>query len=356
MISKFISLYWRNFLGLTLPIAFLPLAAYALQLTGGVEHTDALPQLSPQLGVGQKANQQALEAQVQLDISKLKPLQPMMDNSYPLQGQAQQSGPLQGQAQMYQPGQTQKGQMDNANPLQGRAQQGGPLQGQAIQNNPGQMMAMQPTAEQQFLRAATDSTRLRQSLGNRWVMIPNWMAGVWHRDRQYNITVKDYDNKFIPAGAGSYVSDSLMTWGQQIDPNGNIWHYMDMECSIPSSYGQRIDFIHNLVIADARLVNGNLEFIRQFNIRSKLTSKGDVAATQRQEELQWVWPLNMKTLQVVCSTQVYRPDGRPGMLHTSGWYLTRVKDFRPTDNYKGKNLKEDFRIFLSANGMYQGMR
>jgi hypothetical protein len=358
-----------------LALAFiLPPLSFALQLEGGVEHTAVLPELSPALAPGNSANPQALQAEAEMNVLRLRrlapignpPLQGQVDqNGNPLQGQVDQYGnPLQGKVDQY--GRPLQAEVDqNGRPFQGLAEQMGraPLQGQANQNGPfsGQALQgdsvrnpLQGQASQQRspLTAACDSTMLRQQMGNRWVMIPKWMAGVWHRDRQINITVNDFNNKFIPARSGSYASESTMSWGQQVDAQGNIWHYLDSNSMVPSGHGTRVDFLHHLLLSDARLINGDLEFIRQFNVRAQLGHNGRISQTQRQEEIQYIWPINRDTLEVVCSTQVYNDRGRPTLKHTSGWYLRRVKDFQVQDRFRGVPLKDSLRTFLQVNNMY----
>jgi len=190
-----------------------------------------------------------------------------------------------------------------------------------------------------------------ESASNRWVKIPNWLAGTWIVDSEWTVSRQDCVTGQTSNAATYFKAKSRFTYGDQRDREGGIWHYLGVPyCSstdFPSftEYHQvsSKDFIEN--------VPQRVSIKTEFAVIRVSKSTRQVIETLQQESITTYSFANVDQLDMTSSTKVFDQLGSARNIAGNQAVVTRAEPFEQIEQDNGKNLHELFRQFLLANNL-----
>lgn len=176
-----------------------------------------------------------------------------------------------------------------------------------------------------------------------WYRIPNWFAGVWHRD---TIIQKGL------LGIKSEVQNSRnMRRGYQTDALGGIWDYRDEPFADPVDIGASVDYkvvrIREPVSISGKSVT--LHFIASCFLINKTTH--EIVKAYQEEEFQTWQGGDHQNLRCDASQRIFDAFGASKQVSTCSFVDRLLQEYAPIDKYHGKDLKADFVRFLTSHGM-----
>jgi hypothetical protein len=175
-----------------------------------------------------------------------------------------------------------------------------------------------------------------------WYLIPNWYAGLWHREMQ--------TDKIGLFRTVNHVSRRDRLRGDQIDRLGRIWQAHDEPNVVIVDTGKAIDYILD---RSTRQISMQADLVVTRFIGSDIMvdkNSGRIIKSGQREEIQEMRPGPGGTLR--CKTKLTKFDQNGQQLNTiSGtWDEQLIRPFQPLDFYQGRNYFQDFCQYLQATG------
>lgn len=184
-----------------------------------------------------------------------------------------------------------------------------------------------------------------------WFMIPKWMAGSWNKKGDLTVSVTNL--RTGKTNAVNEWTDDVMTvtWGQQTDRNGNIWHadFLPSERDGESD-GKAVKFLTTAMRCEktdpASLVTRTHYLVSEIN-----ELNGQITDTFQQESLNLYLQQADGELLNKSSNRVFTYAGQPikgGELVSRFW---KVAPFTPVARARNIDLVASLRQYLTAHGM-----
>ncbi|MBS1992042.1 MAG: hypothetical protein JSS83_16080 [Cyanobacteria bacterium SZAS LIN-3] len=171
-----------------------------------------------------------------------------------------------------------------------------------------------------------------------WYMVPNWFAGLWHRETQ--------TDKVGLFRTVTHASRRDRMRGYQIDRKGRIWQAHDEPNVVVVDTGRSLDYILDRVLQPLT-VSDDVVVIR-FIGSDIVVDKGSrkIIRSGQREEVQEIKPGPNNTLR--CHSKLTRFDQNGNRLNTisGGWEEYLLRPFQPLDFYEGRNYFQDFCQYL----------
>ena len=173
-----------------------------------------------------------------------------------------------------------------------------------------------------------------------WYMIPNWYAGLWHREVQ--------TDKVGLFRTVTHASRRDRLRGDQIDALGRIWQAHDEPNVVIVDTGNTLDYILDRS-SDPVTMQADLVVIHYIgsDIVVDKSSRRIVRSGQR-EETQELRQGPNGTLQVETKLTRYDQNGSKLATISGSWSEQLLKPFQPLDFYQGRNYFQDFCQYLQA--------
>jgi hypothetical protein len=187
--------------------------------------------------------------------------------------------------------------------------------------------------------------------GNTWYKIPEWLAGIWHKESQTDYYVYSYANNSMDSSVHKQVARSDGRWGMQKDDSGNVWQYD------PLPYTQTIDAGTQSIVQVVRVCEPIELDGRRFAKRSVVTeirtdkATAKIVSVQTGEEISYFIPQSDNLVKRETSSKVFDSNGQPILLGRSYSYENRLTWFQEQDFYLGKDMRVLFKQFLKMSGL-----
>jgi hypothetical protein len=176
-----------------------------------------------------------------------------------------------------------------------------------------------------------------------WYQIPAWRAGEFHREKQLDHT---------QFGDVESVSKVDHVYGMQVDRKGGIWHHM----SWPGITKVSLDGYSQYKIIN-RYEPVSLK-ANEFCVKISSTNidvddkSGKITRVARQEEFDAYYPGAAGTAMGKCWIKGFSQHGRTNTtIERCTVEEVRVKPFVVINSFRGRDLRESFRRYLSAHDM-----
>jgi len=186
--------------------------------------------------------------------------------------------------------------------------------------------------------------------GNTWYKIPEWLAGIWHKESQTDYFLYNYSSNSMDSSVRKQTAISDGRWGMQKDDSGNVWQYD------PLPYTQTIDAGAQSIVQVVRVCEPIELDGRRFAKRSVVTeirtdkATGKILATQTGELISYFIPQSDNLIKRETSSKVFDSNGQPILLGRSYSYENRLTWFQAQDFYLGKDMRALFKQFLKMTG------
>jgi hypothetical protein len=199
-----------------------------------------------------------------------------------------------------------------------------------------------------------DMRNVQQTAGdgkNNWYLVPNWLAGTWHKEQQtdyfrywYKTGQEDIETHNVPARSDG-------TWGTQRDEKGNIWQYD------PAPFTTSVDSGSDIIIQVVRLSEPVECTAKRFVRRSVDTQirvdklSNVIKSVESGEQISSYTPEVANLVKRTTSAKVFDQQGQPVLLGKSFSYERKTAEFAPQDIYAGKDMRSLFQQFLQRQAV-----
>jgi hypothetical protein len=184
--------------------------------------------------------------------------------------------------------------------------------------------------------------------GNKWYVIPHWLAGKWHQDKQTTYYSYDYETEEADRSRHETTARGDDELGWQQDRRGGIWQYENAPyIAVVEGDGyfavQIIKMSEPVSVSEKQVV---LRF-RGIDLHVDSDTKRIVASSQN-EKLQVYTQSDYGPgySRCVASIKSFDEDGKPSRLSQAATISVQRQLFTPTNDYKGKDMKQLFRQYL----------
>jgi hypothetical protein len=202
--------------------------------------------------------------------------------------------------------------------------------------------------------AAPQGSRTLQNPIVKWMWIPKWMAGSWTKQGDQTVSYTDLRTG-VTTPMNEWTQDvATLTWGNQIDGQGNIWHAYLIPWERHSiSNGKSVKFI----IVDVKR-EGDQPDQLVGRVHSIVTERigAQIVDSFQQEALNDYFVLPSGQLENHSSNRDFTNEGQPireGMLVSR---FTKVGPFVPVATMNGIDLLKSLNDYLRAHNMSQLVR
>jgi len=187
----------------------------------------------------------------------------------------------------------------------------------------------------------------------RWYRIPNWYAGIWHREFDTRTFEKDYLTGKSSKRKWLIKDRCNARHGHQMDSTGQIWECADaMGQGIAE--GEDEMFYQNVVSYQPVEVTQNKVVFKVLLDLVVVGKQTQVILNAKQTEniQEYTVGENPNVLMVEASMKTFDADGRPVSLEVSHTELSRIGAFEPKEKDPGgRDLHTLFKSYLQANGL-----
>ena|GEM_PF-492991 len=205
-----------------------------------------------------------------------------------------------------------------------------------------------PPVEQKFKPGAHFDLSAELSPDNIWVKIPNWLAGSWSARDETAVFFQDFKKGVSRNVSEQFKAKQDFTYGQQIDKNGQIWHYMGVPYtskSMHTSYEEIHDVKEKSLV---RSSEDQAEFRSLYTVLFLDNFTATIQRSQQQESLTTYSPLGDDRIAMTASTKVFDLGGRPQNLQRNEAIIKRYRHFNVINEKDGKDLAALFQQFMAA--------
>jgi len=186
---------------------------------------------------------------------------------------------------------------------------------------------------------------------NNWVQLPAWIAGTWIVREETAVLRQDFKNGQIDRHPTRFATSQEFSYGCQRDRQGGIWHYI----GVPYTSKTRMadyEEIHEVkekkfLVATADLV----QFRSVVTVVRVGNDSGRVADSFQQESITTYKPYEDGLIELSASTKTFDAGGRAVFQQDNQAKIRRARRFSPQDHKEGKDLKELFIQYLTAQGL-----
>lgn len=179
----------------------------------------------------------------------------------------------------------------------------------------------------------------------RFFIIPNWLAGSWHKDSQTDFYRYNYLTKETDVTTRTEPARSDGAWGTQIDAEGNVWQYDATPFQTTIDTGS--EYVVQLVRSMEPVESNDVHFVRKSldtQIRvDRMTNR--IKAVESGEQLTTYTPEEAGLIKRESSAKVFDQQGLPTLLGKSFCYEKKIAQFSPQDVFQGKDMKTLFAQF-----------
>ncbi len=174
-----------------------------------------------------------------------------------------------------------------------------------------------------------------------WFKIPNWRSGEFHREIQTDFTL---------AGPKTFKSAVNHFYGFQTDKIGQIWNYVSYPYT-EKVINQNYTDIKLVIFFEVLKITNELYSIHCItNDIIVNNSNNQIVKSYQTEDFQAFKQVANNVAEAHCHSQFFDSHGQA--ISESQKYLfqeTRIKDYKPTNFWNGKDLSISFANFLLAN-------
>jgi hypothetical protein len=190
---------------------------------------------------------------------------------------------------------------------------------------------------------------------NHWFRVPNWLAGSWHYDERTTLYEYDYSTRQTNHKRTKDVDIATRSFGQQMDPRGNIWQFDQTPYTVMSEGGDAFAYTLRTEYVPVELEGSDPTNSSKFTVRilanqlrvDKVTNT--IKDSLVVESIQTFSPEPNGTLRLEYSEKVFDFYGHPHMLRNGFVIERKVANFTPVDLLQGQDLKRLFQEFLAGN-------
>jgi hypothetical protein len=190
-----------------------------------------------------------------------------------------------------------------------------------------------------------------EAANNRWVRIPNWLAGTWIVDNETTVSRQDCVTGQTSYASTYFKAKSRFTYGDQCDREGGIWHYLGVPyCSATDFPG----FTEYHQVSSKEFVENTPQRVSiktQFAVVRVSKTTRQVIETLQQESITTYSFANVDQLDMTSSTKVFDELGAARNIACNQAVVGRAEPFTQIDRDGNKDLHQLFRQFLLANNL-----
>ena len=176
-----------------------------------------------------------------------------------------------------------------------------------------------------------------------WYLIPNWYAGLWHRETQVNkIRFKNVER----------VSRRDSRRGFQMDELGGIWHYRNEPFTTQVDGGNIVDF-KMMFVVEPVAISDRCVAIRAIDTTTSVSKQTNKIVSVKQfESFFSTVPVSETELYTDASMKAFDSKGRSVGANNKGYFREyKIQPFVEINYLNGKDLKEDFKLYLRSHGL-----
>jgi len=203
------------------------------------------------------------------------------------------------------------------------------------------------------LRAGADfhEDKLTNGASNRWLKVPNWLAGTWLVKTETAVFQKDYKTGRSSNSQTTYKARHEFTYGYQKDLQGDIWHYIGVPYTSKTSLSEYDEF-HKVSLKDFQTVTGNEVRFRTLMTVIRVNRSSDTIITSfQQESITSYRPVEDGVIELTSSTKSFDAAGNPRHETCNTATIKRVKPYIAVNEKDGKDLAALFKDFLVSRGL-----
>jgi hypothetical protein len=179
-----------------------------------------------------------------------------------------------------------------------------------------------------------------------WFMIPQWMAGRWHKRGDLTVSVTDVQSGHT--GMANVWTDNEMTvhFGHQVDRAGNIWHAN----FIPSQHagdsdGETVRFV--TVAQQCEVTNPQEVVTRTHYVVTKtMISSNEVVERFQQESINDYVLSPKGELENKSSNKMFRMNGQAYRIGVLQSQFMKVQEFAPENIDRGIDMRKALADYL----------
>lgn len=212
-----------------------------------------------------------------------------------------------------------------------------------------------PSLAEKFpLGALFDLKEIEIDRRNKWIKIPKNLAGDWSVDSNGIALVKEYswDSKsktWNYIGAFRDDLDVGVSFGDQIDRNGDVWEYIGTPCITKKKLGRRIKIQFKQKPDVSASNSERIVYHHTYGTVFVGAKDGKIRETFQNESIQ-KYTIFIRKMEYVFSIVNFNILGEPESKHLAQGYMVRIKPFEIRDRGYGRNLKYDFVQYLEQSG------
>jgi hypothetical protein len=210
-----------------------------------------------------------------------------------------------------------------------------------------------PSVSPTLRPGATFNLSAEHTPNNLWIRIPRWLAGRWSVSLETTVFHEDYLSGRITTPQIEFHAKSRFSYGHQRDSRGDVWHYLGTPYTSTTDVDDYTEF-HQ--VASKNLVESNANTA---SLKTRVTvvrankSTLLVVKTFQQESITKYTYISPGELFLQSSTKVFDASGEPTDEVQNEARVHRVAPFIPIESGDGRNYRELFRQFLTAEGLPQ---
>lgn len=213
---------------------------------------------------------------------------------------------------------------------------------------------LMPSVQEGFRQGQRLDASIFENLNqsNRWVKIPDWMAGSWTIKEETAVFRRNFKTGHSSKIPHRFKARQKFVYGMQKDRQGGIWHYAGVPYKSLAKLS-REDEIH--LVKDKQYEPFNQSFVRfrsLVNVIRVKRSSQKISKSYQQESITTYTPIEgrSKRINLSASTKSFDENGNPLIRADNEALVRRSKEFEPLDSYKGKDMKALFIEFLTSTG------
>lgn len=173
-----------------------------------------------------------------------------------------------------------------------------------------------------------------------WRRIPNWFAGVWHKEKS---------TRFVNGKPVSYQTRADLITGYQMDAKGRIWQPVFVNVGKVETD----DYVEYQMPQRKTIYAMEKNKYTSFSLSTRVRIDKDtnqIMSSFQQEDLSVSSPLSDGVVKAVVECRVFNQDGRVKFEDTIEVLEQRIEEFNPIDEYNGIDYRDSFIKFLEASG------
>lgn len=173
-----------------------------------------------------------------------------------------------------------------------------------------------------------------------WRRIPNWFAGVWHKEKS---------TRFVNGRPVSYQTRADLITGYQMDAKGRIWQPIFVNVGRVETD----DYVEYQMPQRKTVYAMEKNKYTSFSLSTRVRIDKDtnqIMSSFQQEDLSVSSPLSDGVVKAVVECRVFNQDGRVKFEDTIEVLEQRIEEFNPIDEYNGIDYRDSFVKFLEASG------